>query len=471
LTTLLGIETSCDETAAAVVVDRCDVRSSIVASQIDLHRAFGGVVPEIAARRHVEAIGTVIDEALEVARVDWDALDGLAVTRGPGLIGSLLVGLSAAKAAAWQRGLPLLAVHHLEGHIRSAFLEHPAIPFPAIALVVSGGHTSLYLCAEEDSYRLMARTRDDAAGEAFDKVAKLLGLGYPGGPVIDRLSDGADEQAFDFPKAQMKDRSLDFSFSGIKTAVRLEAERLRLDSAGRAGVLESDDGEPIDGLVIANEVLDALPTHRVVIRDGLLREILVDLGPEGGLVDVEAPPTTPLLARRLGDEGIDLAEGQHAEICLALDSWVAEAAAGLRRGAVLLIDYGYPAGELYDPRRRAAGTLAAYLRHQVHDDPYRAVGRQDLTAHVDVTAVERATVAAGLDHLGTTTQSAFLDGLGAGEILVGYQTGPDATLQDYLTARAALVRMIDPAAMGRFRVMAFGRGLPVGTLLRGLPAG
>jgi len=252
---------------------------------------------------------------------------------------------------------------------------------------------------------------------------------------------------------------------------REAAVRTRLDSAGRAGVLESDDGEPIDGLVIANEVLDALPTHRVVVRDGELREILVGLGPDSGLVDVEAPPTTPLLARRLGDEAIDLAEGQHAEICLALDSWVAEAAAGLRRGAVLLIDYGHPAGELYDPRRRAAGTLAAYLRHQVHDDPYRAVGRQDLTAHVDVTAVERATVAAGLDHLGTTTQSAFLDGLGAGEILVGYQTGPDATLQDYLTARAALVRMIDPAAMGRFRVMAFGRGLPVGTLLRGLPAG
>jgi SAM-dependent MidA family methyltransferase len=252
---------------------------------------------------------------------------------------------------------------------------------------------------------------------------------------------------------------------------REAAVRTRLDSAGRAGVLETDDGEPIDGLVIANEVLDALPTHRVVVRDGELREILVGHGPDSGLVDVEAPPTTPLLARRLGDEAIDLAEGQHAEICLALDSWVAEAAAGLRRGAVLLIDYGHPAGELYDPRRRAAGTLAAYLRHQVHDDPYRAVGRQDLTAHVDVTAVERATVAAGLDHLGTTTQSAFLDGLGAGEILVGYQTGPDATLQDYLTARAALVRMIDPAAMGRFRVMAFGRGLPVGTLLRGLPAG
>jgi SAM-dependent MidA family methyltransferase len=252
---------------------------------------------------------------------------------------------------------------------------------------------------------------------------------------------------------------------------REAAVRARLGSAGRAGVLEADDGQPIDGLVIANEVLDALPTHRVVVRDGELREILVGLGPDGGLVDVEAAPTTPLLARRLADEAIVLAENQLAEICLALDAWVAEAAAGLRRGVLLLIDYGHPAGELYDLRRRAAGTLAAYLRHQVHDDPYRAIGRQDLTAHVDVTAVERAAVAAGLDHVGTTTQSAFLDDLGAGAILVGYQTGRDATLQDYLTARAALVRMIDPAAMGRFRVMAFSRGLAPGTRLRGLPAG
>jgi N6-L-threonylcarbamoyladenine synthase len=221
---LLGIETSCDETAAAVLDDRVHVRSSIVASQIDLHRAFGGIVPEIAARRHVETIDEVITEALRQAGSSWEALDGVAVTRGPGLIGSLLVGLCAAKAIAWQRDLPLLAVNHLEGHIRSAFIEHPDIPFPAIALVVSGGHTSIYLCPEEAAYRCLARTRDDAAGEAFDKVAKLLGLGYPGGPVIERLADDADERAFRFPRAQMKDQSLDFSFSGLKTAVRREAQ-------------------------------------------------------------------------------------------------------------------------------------------------------------------------------------------------------------------------------------------------------
>jgi len=249
---------------------------------------------------------------------------------------------------------------------------------------------------------------------------------------------------------------------------RTAALRSRLEAAGRAGVLEPQDDRPIDGLILANEVLDALPTHRVVVRDGELREVFVGLDGDGGLVDVEGTPSSTLLARRLADEGVELAEGQRAEICLALDGWIGRVAAGLARGVALLVDYGHPAGDLYDPNRRAAGTLAAYLRHQVHGDLYHAIGRQDLTAHVDVTAVERAAAAAGLATLGTTTQAAFLDGLGAGEILVGHQNGPGATLQAYLEARAALVRMIDPAAMGRFRVMAFGRGLPAGTLLRGM---
>jgi len=221
---ILGIETSCDETAAAVLDDRVHVRSSVVATQIDLHRSFGGVVPEVAARRHVETIEEVITEALERANSSWGEIDAIAVTRGPGLIGCLLVGVCVAKAIAWQRELPLLAINHLEGHVRSPFIENPQIGFPAMALVVSGGHTSLYLCPDEDVYRGIARTRDDAAGEAFDKVAKLLGLGYPGGPVIDRISRGADQHAFRFPRARMKDQSLDFSFSGLKTAVRRQAE-------------------------------------------------------------------------------------------------------------------------------------------------------------------------------------------------------------------------------------------------------
>jgi SAM-dependent MidA family methyltransferase len=249
---------------------------------------------------------------------------------------------------------------------------------------------------------------------------------------------------------------------------RLSAVRSRLDAVGRAGVLESDDGNPIDGLVIANEVLDALPTHRVVLRDGELREIFVGVDADGRLIDAEGDPSTPLLARRLAEDRVAFEEGQRGEICLAAETWLSSAAAGLRRGVVLLIDYGHQAAELYDPRRRAGGTLAAYLRHQVHDDPYRAVGRQDLTAHVDVTAVERALAVAALDHLGTTTQSAFLEQLGAGEILVTYQSGPAASLQAYLEARSALARMIDPAAMGRFSVMAFGRGLSPAARLRGL---
>ena len=303
----------------------------------------------------------------------------------------------------------------------------------------------------------------DAAWRAMGSPGRFTirehgaGTGALAAAVIDGLdADGSDALG-----------ALRYRVDEVEPA-RVAAVRSRLEQAVRPGILEPDGDDPIDGLVIANEVLDALPTHRVVARDGDLREILVGVDAEGRLVDVEAAPTTPGLAARLAGEGIVLADGQRAEICLALAGWIARSAAGLRRGAALLIDYGHPAAELYDPRRRAAGTLAAYLQHQVHDDPYRAIGRQDLTAHVDVTAVERAAAAAGLVHLATVTQADFLDRLGAGEILVGYQTGPTATLQAYLEARASLVRMIDPAAMGRFRVMAFGRDLPGDTHLRGL---
>jgi SAM-dependent MidA family methyltransferase len=243
---------------------------------------------------------------------------------------------------------------------------------------------------------------------------------------------------------------------------RVEALRSRLEHT-----LQNDDGAPITGLVIANEVLDALPTHRVIGTSDGIAEVYV--GVDGRrLVDVAAAPSTPDLAARLEAEGVTLGDGQQAEICLALDGWVAAAAAGLERGLLLLVDYGYPAADLYDRRRRPEGTLAAYLGHQVHHDPYRAIGRQDLTAHVDVSAVERAAAAAGLEHLATTTQGPFLAALGAGDLLVDLQTGPHAELQAYLDARAALVRMIDPAAMGRFAVVAFGRGVPSDAPLRGI---
>ena len=257
-------------------------------------------------------------------------------------------------------------------------------------------------------------------------------------------------------------------------ARRVDELRSRLAAAGPpvADVpVEADDGAPIVGVALANEVLDALPTHRVVQRGGALREVHVGWGGDG-FQDVEGEPSTAALGERLADEAIRLADGQSAEICLAVDSWVAAMAAGLERGEALLIDYGHPAGDLYDPVRRPAGTLLAYLRHTAHEAFYRAVGRQDLTAHVDVTAVERAAARAGLDHLATMTQSRFLEALGAGELLVELQGGSGgatpAAFQAYLEARSALVRMIDPAAMGGFRVMGFARGLPAGARPRGL---
>jgi N6-L-threonylcarbamoyladenine synthase len=222
---VLGIETSCDETAAAVVEDARRVLSSVVASQIAVHAPYGGVVPELASRHHLEAIGPVLEGALVQAGVGFAALDAVAVTQGPGLVGSLLVGLQAAKAIALVHRKPLVPVHHVDGHVQAAFLAHGELPLPALALVVSGGHTSLYEVPEQGAYRLLGRTRDDAAGEAFDKVAKLLGLGYPGGPVIERLAEGADDQAVEFTIARLKDGSADFSFSGIKTAVLLHVKR------------------------------------------------------------------------------------------------------------------------------------------------------------------------------------------------------------------------------------------------------
>ena len=216
---VLGIETSCDETAAAVLEDGSRIRSNVVASQVELHAPYGGIVPELASRRHIEAIQPVLDRALADAGVALKDLSALAVTVGPGLVGSLLVGVSVAKAIAFARQLPFVGVNHLEGHIAAALLEYPALTHPFVALVVSGGHTHLYHVPAECEYHLFGRTRDDAAGEAFDKVAKLLGLGYPGGPAIEREARGGDPHAIPFPRAVFSDGSPDFSFSGLKTAV------------------------------------------------------------------------------------------------------------------------------------------------------------------------------------------------------------------------------------------------------------
>jgi N6-L-threonylcarbamoyladenine synthase len=250
--TLLAIETSCDETAAAVVTETGDpakpwqLRSNIVASQAAIHREWGGVVPELASRQHLRDICGVVEEALGKAGVEFPELGAVAVTQGPGLVGSLLVGVSFAKSLAWTYGIPLIPVHHLAGHIESLVLQHGELPLPAAVLVVSGGHTSLYFITEPGHYSLIGRTRDDAAGEAYDKVAKLLGLGYPGGPVIDKLAKTGNDRAFAFPLPRMThadrnqpeptapsgllpkaiERRVDFSFSGLKTAVaRVVAER------------------------------------------------------------------------------------------------------------------------------------------------------------------------------------------------------------------------------------------------------
>jgi len=231
---ILGIETSCDETSAAVVEETGDaarpwaIRSNVIASQVPIHREWGGVVPELASRQHIRDICGVVERALDEGATSWRDVGAVAVTQGPGLVGSLLVGVAFAKAAASAAGLPLVAVHHLAGHIESLVLHNGELPVPAIVLVVSGGHTSLYLVERPGSYQLLSRTRDDAAGEAYDKVAKLLNLGYPGGPVIDRLARDGNDRAVRLPTMRLThaDRNaphlkgdLDFSFSGLKTAV------------------------------------------------------------------------------------------------------------------------------------------------------------------------------------------------------------------------------------------------------------
>jgi N6-L-threonylcarbamoyladenine synthase len=216
---ILGIETSCDETAAAVVQDGRTLLSSIVASQIDVHHAFGGVVPELASRKHIEAIGTVVNEAIASAGLEIDRLNAVAATQGPGLVGSLLVGYSFAKAFAYARGLPWVGVNHLEGHINSVFLMPDPPPFPFISLLASGGHTAIYHVASHTEFTLMGQTRDDAAGEAFDKVSKMLGLGYPGGRVISDLAAKGDPKKIIFKRTYLDKSGFDFSFSGLKTGV------------------------------------------------------------------------------------------------------------------------------------------------------------------------------------------------------------------------------------------------------------
>lgn len=217
--TILAIESSCDETAAAVVTNGREVLSNIISSQIDLHTLYGGVVPEIASRKHTERINQVIAEALQTAGMTLQEMDAIAVTYGPGLVGALLVGVSAAKAISFASGIPLIGVHHIEGHISANYIEHKELEPPYVCLVVSGGHSHLVQVTDYGEYEIMGRTRDDAAGEAFDKVARAIGLGYPGGPKIDRVAKEGNPDAIKFPRAKVADAVYDFSFSGLKSAV------------------------------------------------------------------------------------------------------------------------------------------------------------------------------------------------------------------------------------------------------------
>lgn len=232
MTRILGIETSCDETAVAVVRDGVHIESNVIAAQTELHARYGGVMPEQASRAHLRAILPALDEALARADVDWQAIDAIAVTHGPGLAGALLVGVNVAKGLAFARDKPLLGINHLEGHVYANWLDTSEAEephFPLVALIVSGGHSDLVTSDAHGQYRRLGRTRDDAAGEAFDKVARLLGLGFPGGPLIERLAVSGDPAAFKFPRAWLDGDSWDFSFSGLKTAVRHQVRDLGLD--------------------------------------------------------------------------------------------------------------------------------------------------------------------------------------------------------------------------------------------------
>jgi N6-L-threonylcarbamoyladenine synthase len=276
---ILGIESSCDETAAAVVEDSIAILSSVVASQLDTHGRYGGVVPELASREHLRAIVPVTREALSRADTALADLSAIAVTAGPGLVGSLLVGITYAKALSFARHIPLIGVNHIEGHIHSVVLEsardgHP-VEYPALALVVSGGHTHLFEVREGFHYRLLGKTRDDAAGEAFDKVAKLLGFGYPGGPIIDRLAPYGNPRAVRFTLARMKGNALDFSFSGLKTAVLrwVESHDLGSETATRRDLLRATPSPSTEQwlAVTPQTTRDLLASFQRTVIEELLR--------------------------------------------------------------------------------------------------------------------------------------------------------------------------------------------------------
>lgn len=269
---ILAIESSCDETAAAVVVNGRDVRSNVISSQIDLHTLYGGVVPEIASRKHIEKINQVIEEALAKAEMTLDDIDAIAVTYGPGLVGALLVGVAEAKAISFARNIPLIGVHHIEGHISANYIENKELEPPFLCLVVSGGHTHLVRVADYGQYEILGRTRDDAAGEAFDKVARAIGLGYPGGPKIEKAAHEGNPEAITFPRAKVADGVYDFSFSGLKSAVLnyLNGAKMKGEEIQVADVAASFQKSVIDVLVgHAMHAIDEYQMDKFAIAGGV----------------------------------------------------------------------------------------------------------------------------------------------------------------------------------------------------------
>ncbi|NLJ97132.1 MAG: tRNA (adenosine(37)-N6)-threonylcarbamoyltransferase complex transferase subunit TsaD [Clostridiales bacterium] len=248
---ILAIETSCDETAAAVVRNGREIRSNIISSQIEIHKLYGGVVPEIASRKHIEKINQVIEEALRVADIALEEIDAIGVTYGPGLVGALLVGVAEAKAISFATNKPLIGVHHIEGHVSANYIEHKELEPPFLCLIVSGGHTHLVMVKEYGEYEIIGKTRDDAAGEAFDKVARAIGLGYPGGPKIDRLAREGNSNAIVFPRAHIEGAQYDFSFSGLKSAVLnyINSMEMKKEDINRADVAASFQAAVVDVLV------------------------------------------------------------------------------------------------------------------------------------------------------------------------------------------------------------------------------
>lgn len=288
---ILAIESSCDETAAAVVVNGRDVRSNVISSQIDLHTLYGGVVPEIASRKHIEKINQVIEEALAKAEVTLDDIDAIAVTYGPGLVGALLVGVAEAKAISFARNIPLIGVHHIEGHISANYIENKDLEPPFLCLVVSGGHTHLVRVADYGKYEILGKTRDDAAGEAFDKVARAIGLGYPGGPKIEKISYEGNPDAIDFPRAKVADGVYDFSFSGLKSAVLnyLNGCKMKGEEINQADVAASFQKSVTDVLVehamcaIDEYQMDKFAIAGGVASNGTLRKAMEEVCEKKGV--------------------------------------------------------------------------------------------------------------------------------------------------------------------------------------------